>query len=107
MADRQHRPARQDHVSELQAALHGAPLRLVDAEQHVAGCSKAGEVVRKQGLEFRHHVDGTVAGETAGHLLQQDDVGVGKAVGDPFKVVATVEADAVLDIIARQFHDNL
>lgn len=105
---RDDRPARQHHVAKLESR---AARRLQPAfgclDMHVAGRPIHPEIVGKEGCNIGRHVGETVAGESAGDLLQRDDIGTLEAAGNARQIVSAVETEAVLYVIARKIHDNL
>lgn len=105
---RDNRPARQHHVAELETgARHRLEPAFISFDMHVAGWPIDPEIVGKKGCNIGHHVGKTVAGETASHLLQRDDIGSLEAPGNTRQIVSAVETEAVLYVIARKIHDNL
>ena len=73
----------------------------------VAGRPEDGVMVGEQSLQLGDHVDMAVAVEVPAYLLQRDDVGAVDAGDDARQVEAIVETDAVLDVVADEFHDSL
>ena len=107
VARRQDRPARQDHVAELQAPLHSATVFGRCVNEDVAWCAKGMEMVGKEIRKRRDEIGMAVLVKTAGHFLQRDDIGPGHALRNAFGVKTAIHADPVLDVIAYELHDNL
>ena len=101
------RPARQDHVAELETALDAAAVFDGSVEKQIAGRAIDMEMFGKQIRETGDQIDMAVLRKTAGHFLQLDDIGAGNTCGDTLRIEPAVHADPVLDVITGEFHDYL
>ncbi len=99
--------AREDHVAEIQPVLDHAAVPFLHVEENVDGRVIGAEMPGQARLEAGHHVVIAVAGKIARHLLKGDDIGSLDGPGDAVEIVAPVKSDAILDIVACKFHDNL
>jgi hypothetical protein len=103
----QYRPARQHHIAELEADWALPRRDFGRFRMQITGRAIDPEVVGEKGGEICHHVGISVPGEASGDLLERDDIGALKALGDSFEIVEPVETEAVLYVIARKPNDNL
>ena len=72
---------------------------------HVEGRAVDHVVVRQQPRQDLGLVVLVAACHSALDLLQRDHVGVGDDLGDALEIIAPVGAEAVLDIVADEFHE--
>lgn len=71
-----------------------------------AGTKSVMEFGKQAGHDGRQ-IDHVVAGKAAGDFLQADDVGIAEFGCNALRIVFTVESDAKLNVITRNFHDIL
>ena len=101
----QDRKARQQHGAELAAAVDDAAVGTAAAGVHVEGRAVDGVVVRQQPCQDFGLVVLVAALPQALDFLQRDHVCVGHDLCDAPEVIAPVGAEAVLDIVADEFHE--
>lgn len=101
------RPARQDHIAELETALPAPAVFGHHVEQDIATGAIRDKEVREQILKGSDHIDMAIVRRSPGNLLQRDNIGTTKAFCDAFEIIFAIEAKSVLDVIADELHDNL
>lgn len=100
------RQSRQEHRAELAAAVDQAAGDIADAGIHVEGRAVDPVMLGQQTSEDFRLVVFAATPPVPFDLLEGDHVGTGHDLGDAFEIVAAVGAEAVLDVVADEFHDG-